>query len=124
MIKESVRTGPSCTGRRNVFASDFSPYFSRHRTNCGAVGRLVISVRVRDKLDRAQLFLRSAKSIAAPIYARHVWDYGSLPSSSFSRPRRLFEWKNLFRETRISGGSARGKSTVSKWNGDKLRGTR
>lgn len=87
-------------------------------------GRLVISVRVRDKLDRAQLFLRSAKSIAAPIYARHVWDYGSLPSSSFSRPRRLFEWKNLFRETRISGGSARGKSTVSKWNGDKLRGTR
>lgn len=122
MIKESVRSGPQSGG--TCSPPIFPRIFRAIVRIAEQSGRLVISVRVRDKLDRAQLFLRSAKSIAAPIYARHVWDYGSLPSSSFFRPRRLFEWKNLFRETRISGGSARGKSTVSKWNGDKLRGTR
>lgn len=122
MIKESVRSGPQSGG--TCPPPIFPRIFRAIVRIAEQSGRLVISVRVRDKLDRAQLFLRSAKSIAAPIYARHVWDYGSLPSSSFSRPRRLFEWKNLFRETRISRGSARGKSTVSKWNGDKLRGTR
>lgn len=124
VMKESVRSGPPCTGRRNVSASDFSPLFFALSYELWSSGADWLSlfafqvnsrVHARDKLDRTELFLRSEKSIAARIYARHVWDYESLPSSSSSSsfwPRRLFfdrnsrGWKNLFRESRICRGGA------------------
>lgn len=99
-------------------ASDFSPYFSRYRMNCGPVGPIgYLCWRVRsnvnstrDKLDGTRLFRNYSRSAKNPPVFSPI---------EFARNEGFF----------LGGGgeslaAARGKSTVSKWSGDKLRGAR